>query len=272
MVGGIVKNRKQARFLGEKYFTPEDPCQFGSMDKRYTSSGACTCSGCKVLISDRKKLAYKKDAENIKARSRGRYHNNKEVIAKQMKDYAEKNKSAIGAYKKEWCEKNKDRLREKNRINYLKNSDYIKRKVRERRLENRELHLARKRIYEKNRRQKYKDDPIRKCNSAMRDHIRRLIRRTGYDKQESTVEIPGYSAQELKQHLESRFTKEMNWDNYGVYWHVDHIVSISELVGCGVVDPKIINSLDNLQPLEARENFKKNASFVLGASIKVVKI
>ena len=31
----------------------------------------------------------------------------------------------------------------------------------------------------------------------------------------------------LKSHLESQFTAEMNWDNYGSYWHIDHKVPIS---------------------------------------------
>ncbi len=35
--------------------------------------------------------------------------------------------------------------------------------------------------------------------------------------------LVGYVLKDLMEHLESQFDDKMNWDNYGTYWHVDHI-------------------------------------------------
>lgn len=72
-----------------------------------------------------------------------------------------------------------------------------------------------------------------------------------------TFDILGYTVNELRNHLEVQFDSLMNWDNYGSYWHVDHIKPASlfnhendnEVMECW--------SLNNLQPLEARANMSK---------------
>jgi hypothetical protein len=75
--------------------------------------------------------------------------------------------------------------------------------------------------------------------------------------------IVGYGIKELRQHLEARFTEEMNWSNYGTYWHIDHVVPKSWFKYESVEDEafKKCWSLDNLQPLEARANASKGARF-----------
>jgi len=52
----------------------------------------------------------------------------------------------------------------------------------------------------------------------------------------------------------------MSWENYGFEgWHIDHIKPISAFDSTAII--KEINSLDNLQPLWAKENFKKGGRF-----------
>ena len=58
----------------------------------------------------------------------------------------------------------------------------------------------------------------------------------------------GFSATELKQHIESLFTEGMSWDNYGE-WHIDHIKRVSEFDKNS--SPSIVNALSNLRPLWA---------------------
>lgn len=69
-----------------------------------------------------------------------------------------------------------------------------------------------------------------------------------------------YSIDELKTHLQSKFDSHMNWDNYGSYWHVDHIIPQSFLPYTSMEDENFKKcwSLDNLQPLEAIANIKKS--------------
>jgi len=70
----------------------------------------------------------------------------------------------------------------------------------------------------------------------------------------------GYTPGELVAHLEARFEPGMSWDNYG-RWHIDHrrpcasfdLTSSEQFDKCW--------SLENLQPLWARDNLVKGASY-----------
>lgn len=90
---------------------------------------------------------------------------------------------------------------------------------------------------------------------AWRGMLSSVIRRLGGKKEFSTYETLGYSADQLKTHLENLFTEGMSWDNWGE-WHIDHKIPISKFNKDD--DPKIVNSLDNLQPMWAAENIRKS--------------
>jgi hypothetical protein len=76
----------------------------------------------------------------------------------------------------------------------------------------------------------------------------------------STFSALPYSPQDLVEHLERQFDDKMNWDNYGDYWHVDHIYPQSLLPYSSLEDENFQKcwALENLQPLEATENMKKS--------------
>lgn len=42
-------------------------------------------------------------------------------------------------------------------------------------------------------------------------------------KNKKTIEYLGCTIEEYIQYLEQKFTLEMTWDNYGIYWEIDHI-------------------------------------------------
>jgi hypothetical protein len=70
----------------------------------------------------------------------------------------------------------------------------------------------------------------------------------------------GCSTSQLSRHLESRFTKQMTWENYGTYWHVDHILPCASF---DHTDPKQVAQCwhwTNLRPLEAKANMYKRDS------------
>lgn len=56
----------------------------------------------------------------------------------------------------------------------------------------------------------------------------------------------------------------MTWDNYGTYWHIDHIRPISSFSFETYYDPdfKICWALENLQPLEAKANRLKSNKII----------
>jgi hypothetical protein len=58
----------------------------------------------------------------------------------------------------------------------------------------------------------------------------------------------------------------MSWENYGSYWHIDHIIPVSSFALIrqdGEYDWDEVRqcwSLANLQPLTAAENFNKSGN------------
>lgn len=92
---------------------------------------------------------------------------------------------------------------------------------------------------------------------AWRGMLSSVIRRMGGKKNSSTYELLGYSSEQLKLHLENLFTEGMSWENWGK-WHIDHKIPISKFNKN--INPKIVNSLENLQPMWAVDNIRKSNS------------
>ncbi len=69
----------------------------------------------------------------------------------------------------------------------------------------------------------------------------------------------GYTLADLMAWLEQRFDRNMNWENYGSFWVVDHIIPKSLFCYSGYLDREFRQCwcLANLQPLEKITNLKK---------------
>lgn len=104
--------------------------------------------------------------------------------------------------------------------------------------------------------------------SCMKANINgRLKSRLCNKNKKSTFDVIGYTIEQLMAHLESKFypnpeTGEMmTWENYGLHgWHIDHIIPDSLFNYSNIYDDdfKRCWSLDNLQPLWAKENLSKS--------------
>ena len=146
-------------------------------------------------------------------------------------------------YLKKWRQENKENLREYDVKYYA---------------ENRAKKLER-------RRERYHTDPCYKLRDIVRGLINQALK--GGKGGESFLPYVDWTTPVLKEHLESQFEDWMTWDNHGVChptekrWHIDHIKPQSVMLE-GVTsmdDPKFREcwALENLQPLEARENISK---------------
>lgn len=109
------------------------------------------------------------------------------------------------------------------------------------------------------RRDKYRKSPEYKMQILCRQLTRRMFKSTGIKKCYKTSEILGYTSEQLKSHIESKFKPGMTWDNYGE-WHVDHLRPIS--LAKSVYDGIILSQLDNLQPLWAMDNLIKGNKII----------
>jgi hypothetical protein len=67
----------------------------------------------------------------------------------------------------------------------------------------------------------------------------------------------GLNSGELKQLLESRMIEGMTWENYGEFWHVDHIAPFWIFNLEDESDLKLLWHPDNLLPLIGKDNNHK---------------
>ena len=176
--------------------------------------------------------------------------------AEQKKRYYEENKEKVKEYKRKWAESNKDSIKERTKRWHEQNKDHVKKQRNEYRLANKD------KIYK--RMKKYRSSVKGKLDHTISTAICKHLKANKVIKANKHWEdIVGYTADDLIVHLESRFTPDMNWDNYGTYWHVDHIKPKSWFLYESMEDPvfKECWALSNLQPLEAVANMKKNNLF-----------
>jgi hypothetical protein len=106
-------------------------------------------------------------------------------------------------------------------------------------------------------RNKYRTDPMFRLKSCLRARLTAAVA----GKSASTMELVGCSIDELKQHLESKFTEGMSWDNYGE-WHVDHIKPCASFDLSDPEQQRLCFNYKNLQPLWAADNLSKADSII----------
>ena len=160
-----------------------------------------------------------------KSRKDGYYLNCKKCEKKRFKIYRENNQ---------------EKLKEKYKKDKEKNPNYIK----EWRLKNPNYNSE----YEKKRRL---NDPIFYLRKKVRNRLRDYFR----VKTKKTLEYLGCSFEELKQHLENKFSDGMSWKNRNE-WHIDHIIPLSS----AKTEDELYKlcHYTNLQPLWAEDNLKKS--------------
>jgi hypothetical protein len=176
------------------------------------------CKSCAKIIARESRV---RNQSIFLARKREHYIENREEILARVKKYlkSEKGRATRCEYKK-------------------RNIDHI-REVR--------------RIYELKRRQ---DDPQFKLIKRIRGRVKAVLK-SGY-KSKTITELIGCSADNLKEHLESKFTHGMSWENHGE-WHIDHIIPCASFDLSKPEQQKSCFNYKNLQPLWAIDNLRKNS-------------
>jgi len=100
-----------------------------------------------------------------------------------------------------------------------------------------------------------------KLDNRMRSGIYQALQ--GNKAGRSWETLVGYNIDTLKQNLESKFLPGMSWDNIG-QWHIDHKVPKTFFEYNSEQDQEFQYcwSLDNLQPLWAKDNLIKKAKLI----------
>ena len=160
----------------------------------------------KKEIAIKRKITRKINKLEKNKKRREYYENNRENELKRCKEYYSNNKAKATLVRKKYVINNRDK------INSLAET-YRKRNP----------HIV-----------------------AWRAVLRNTLKRFDKPKEGHTIELLGYSAIDLKNHIQSLFTEGMTWDNYGE-WHIDHIKEVRYF--SKVTPMNIVNELSNLRPL-----------------------
>lgn len=164
---------------------------------------------------------------------------NKNTLQKISKRAYEKNKDKSLKYSKQWAENNRERSNNIKKKSKLKNIEKTREQAR--------LYMKKKRRDPYWRLAKNTSKSIWECLKNKKNQL-------------TWLKFVDYSLQDLITHLESKFKPEMTWNNYGEYWHLDHIKPLS-LFNLEL-EFKDAWSLSNLQPLEAKLNWSKCNRFI----------
>lgn len=103
-----------------------------------------------------------------------------------------------------------------------------------------------------------KNDPGFKMQLNMRRRYRDIMKLTRNGGSTRHIDDLGCSTKEFNKIIEAKFTNGMTWDNYGTYWHLDHILPCAIFDHQDEKQRKQCWHWTNFQPLEAAKNMAKS--------------
>ncbi len=220
-----------------------DKCiKCGTTEKKHHGNGMC---------KDCHAREYRdKNCEKIKKRNIKWHKENYLRFKKSCKLWRKKNIDKKRKANKEWAMLNPEKVQESNRKYYQLNCEKIK---------------VRQGKYCSN---KLRNDSIFRLKSNISRLVRyHLKQRLASKNKKSTFSFLPYTIDELKSHLEKQFEPWMNWQNWGKgngFWNIDHIKPDCSFSYKNTQDKEFQEcwSLNNLRPLEAIENIKKNGKII----------
>lgn len=150
---------------------------------------------------------------------------------------------------------NKDKIKEKQKSWLLNNKQYIKEYNSKYNTENTlKKQASLKKWWSANpdyhktwKKEKYKKDINFKIKSNLRTRFYHVV--INQFKIKSILDLIGCNVDYLKQHLESQFKPEMNWENHGEIWEIDHIKPCASFDLTDIEQQKQCFHYTNLQPL-----------------------
>ena len=166
--------------------------------------------------------------------------------------YYKKNKEKLIKYSIEYSKNNSDRIKEHKLKFKEKNPSYYK-----------DYYKENSQIISKNiikyQKKKYNNDLNFKLKSNLRARFHHALKKG--NKIKSIIYLTGCNIEELKQYLEKQFKPEMNWENHGKVWEIDHIKPCSSFDLTKEEEQQKCFHYTNLQPLFKIENRIKSNKY-----------
>lgn len=174
------------------------------------------------------RAAYQRRKEKVRAY----YQANKERYRNRDIAWRKKNKEAFDAQQLAYREGRKEQLKQ------------YRESIREQ-----------MRPYNREWARKRRQCPIHRLKECMRTRVKYALKQAGAGKAPETMAVVGCTIEFLKKYLEARFKEGMTWENYGSFWHVDHVIPLAEAKTPSEV--MRLSHYTNMQPLHWQENLSK---------------
>ncbi|QGR53921.1 hypothetical protein [Moumouvirus maliensis] len=154
-----------------------------------------------------------------------------------------------------------------NRIDYQKHKEResLRKKKYNKEYVRRENVKERRRVYKRSdkyktyarnyARNKHRTNLTERLKTNTRNRIRRSVKK----RNESSSELIGCPIELLIEWLEFNFDENMNWNNYGSYWHMDHIKPCCSFNLDDKKEREKCFNWTNVAPMKASENESKHA-------------
>ncbi len=100
----------------------------------------------------------------------------------------------------------------------------------------------------------------KESNTNMNYRIKKSLAsrlRNVLEKNDTTMNYIGCNIQYLREWFEFNFTEEMNWDNYGSYWSIDHIIPVCKFDLTDENEKLKCWNWTNMMPVQINFNSKK---------------
>lgn len=236
-----------------------------SIDNFYTGNTKRSKKKCKdcIKLQDRENYRKRKDnnPDEVNRKQRERYHKNKESINEN------KRKNYDPEKRKKYYDPEKQKIYNRN----YRSNETIRERIRKQGFEYRSRPEIKEHIKKKNKeylpikkqkmKEKRKNDIGFRLQENIKNHINRLFKSQDINK--PTRKIIGIETKYFIKWFEFQFSNNETWDNYGKYWHADHIIPQSLFDCKNEEDMKICFHWTNYQPLSGKENMSKKNKIVL---------
>ena len=238
-----LKN-KDAHSKRCKYYHIKNKDKIKIKNKEYSEKNS-------EALKEKNKKYREENKEKIKEHRKKYYNENIDKVKVKNKKYREENKEKLRIKNKEYRDNNKEKYKEKRE----KNKEKISKNFKDYYNEHKDYFIEHRKRYHES--EKGKAQKLKWCNEynsknkhvvLWRSLLRRMIVQLKTDKTDKTESMLGYSAMDLKIHIENNWLSGMTWENYGE-WHVDHIRSVATFESTDL--PSVVNALSNLQPMWA---------------------
>jgi len=251
----------------------DNPEKYREAKRKYRSNPEVKAKEAKIARDRRKcsevKEKEKEYRERPEVKERMKEYRKQPKVKEQMKEYRERPeiKEKIQERMKEYraLPEVKKRHAENQKCPKVKEQmkEYRRRpEVKEHRKKYNKQHKSNPEVKERineRARERYATDINYKMTSVMRSRFRQVV--LNEFKGDSVLVMVGCSDDHLIKWLEFQFDENMDWDNHGSYWHVDHIKPCASFDFTNVDDQKECFHWTNLQPLFKTDNLIKSNTY-----------